>query len=146
MTRRKANAPLRVVLNGRDVGTLVRASSGAIGFHYALAWWDQESAIPVSLSLPRREDGHAGEPVLAVFENLLPHNKPVREPLAARFDAGGTDAFSMLSAIGRDCVGALQFCAREKVAVIRQWTFATPNADPRSIECGEAIKAALLLH
>lgn len=109
MARRKSNAPLSVVLNGRDVGTLTKASSGAIGFRYAPTWLEEKNAIPVSLSLPLREDGYVGEPVIAVFDNLLPDNKPVRESVAARFDAGGTDAFSMLSAIGRDCVGALQF-------------------------------------
>lgn len=109
MRRRKANAPLSVVLNGRDVGILTKASSGAIGFRYASTWLEFTNAIPVSLSLPLREDGYVGEPVVAVFDNLLPDNKPIRESVAARFDAGGTDVFSMLSVIGRDCVGALQF-------------------------------------
>lgn len=109
MARRKANAPLSVVLNGRDVGTLTKASSGAIGFRYASSWLEFTNAIPVSLSLPLREDGYVGDPVVAVFDNLLPDNKPIRESVAARFDAGGTDVFSMLSVIGRDCVGALQF-------------------------------------
>lgn len=109
MARKKSNAPLSVVLNGREVGTLTRASSGAIGFRYAPTWLEEHNAIPVSLSLPLREDSYVGGPVIAVFDNLLPDSKPVRESVAARFDAGGTDAFSMLSVIGRDCVGALQF-------------------------------------
>ena len=76
MARRKLNAPLSVVLNGRDVGILTKASSGAIGFRYGQTWLEEENAIPVSLSLPLREDGYIGEPVIAVFENLLPDNKP----------------------------------------------------------------------
>lgn len=109
MARTKRNPPLRVLLNGRDVGLLTRASSGAIDFRYAPEWLEWDNAIPVSLSLPLREDRYIGEPVLAVFENLLPDNKIVRDRVAAKVQANGTDAYSLLSKIGADCVGALQF-------------------------------------
>lgn len=65
--------------------------------------------MPVSLSLPLREDKYIGAPVIAVFENLLPDDKTIRQHVARRFHANGYDAYSLLSAIGRDCVGALQF-------------------------------------
>ena len=65
--------------------------------------------MPVSLSLPLREDRYIGAPVLAVFDNLLPDNTAIRRAVAERVGAGGTDAFSLLAALGRDCVGALQF-------------------------------------
>lgn len=109
MARTKKTPPLRVLLNGRDVGMLTRASSGAIDFKYAREWLEWESAIPVSLSLPLREDRYVGAPVLAVFENLLPDNKTIRDRVAAKVQASGTDAYSLLSKIGKDCVGALQF-------------------------------------
>lgn len=109
MARTKKNPPLRVLLNGREVGLLSRAASGAIDFRYARDWLDWENAIPVSLSMPLREDRYIGPPVLAVFENLLPDNKSIRDRVAARVKAPGTDAFSLLGKIGHDCVGALQF-------------------------------------
>jgi serine/threonine-protein kinase HipA len=46
---------------------------------------------------------------MAVFENLLPDNEALRRQVAARARARGTDAYSLLGAIGHDCVGALQF-------------------------------------
>lgn len=109
MARTKKNPPLRVLLNGREVGMLSRSSSGAVDFQYAQEWLDWENAIPVSLSMPLREDRYIGAPVLAVFENLLPDNKVIRDRVAARVKAPGTDAFSLLGKIGHDCVGALQF-------------------------------------
>lgn len=109
MARARKNPPLRVLLNGREVGMLSRASSGAIDFQYGREWLDWDSAIPVSLSLPLREDRYIGDRVIAVFENLLPDNKPIRDRVAARVKAAGTDAYSLLSKIGRDCVGALEF-------------------------------------
>jgi serine/threonine-protein kinase HipA len=109
MARRPAHVPLNVYLNGRLVGRLRRESSGAIDFRYDQSWLGWEDAIPVSVSLPLREDRYLGDPVLAVFENLLPDNEDIRRRLAERSKADGSDAYSLLTAIGRDCVGALQF-------------------------------------
>lgn len=109
MARPRTRVPLDVYLNGRLVGRLRREASGAVDFQYDQSWLSWESAIPVSLSLPLREDRYIGEPVLAVFENLLPDNDDIRRRVAERSQADGSDAYSLLSAIGRDCVGALQF-------------------------------------
>lgn len=109
MARRRSNAPLLVYLNGRLVGRLRRETSGAIDFQYDPSWLAWEHAIPVSLSLPLREDRYLGAPVVAVFDNLLPDNEKIRGRVAARVGAEGIDAYSLLAAIGRDCVGALQF-------------------------------------
>jgi serine/threonine-protein kinase HipA len=107
--RRKTRIPLNVFVNGRLVGRLHREAGGAIDFHYAAEWLSWENAFPVSLSLPLREDRYVGAPVLAVFDNLLPDDNDVRRRLAARTAAAGIDAFSLLGAVGRDCVGAMQF-------------------------------------
>jgi serine/threonine-protein kinase HipA len=69
----------------------------------------RKDATPVSLSLPLREDAYKGAPVAAVFENLLPDSEALRRRVAEKVGAGGIDAYSLLSSIGRDCVGALQF-------------------------------------
>lgn len=111
MGRRPAYAPLRVYLNNRRVGTLSREASGAIGFSYHEDWLGWEHALPVSLSLPLRETPYRGEPVAAVFENLLPDSDRLRRLVAEKVGARGTDAYSMLTKIGHDCVGALQFIA-----------------------------------
>jgi serine/threonine-protein kinase HipA len=109
MARRRTHAPLRVLLNNRTVGQLSKASTGAIDFRYDSLWLEWEHALPVSLSLPLREDAYRGEAVAAVFENLLPDSDVLRRRVAERVGAAGTDAHSLLAAIGRDCVGALQF-------------------------------------
>jgi serine/threonine-protein kinase HipA len=46
---------------------------------------------------------------MALFDNLLPDNDGIRRQIAGRVHADGVDAYSLLSVIGRDCVGALQF-------------------------------------
>jgi serine/threonine-protein kinase HipA len=109
MARQPRYVPLNVYLNSRLVGQLRRDFAGAIAFQYDAGWLAWPHTLPVSLSLPLREAAYTGMPVLAVFENLLPDDGELRSRIAARTQAEGTDAYSLLNAIGRDCVGALQF-------------------------------------
>ena len=110
MPRSRRSTRLTVALNGRIVGMLERASTGAIAFVYDKEWLaDTKRAIPVSISLPLREERYSGAEVSAFFDNLLPDNDRIRRKVAERVGAEGMDAFSLLSQIGRDCVGALQF-------------------------------------
>jgi serine/threonine-protein kinase HipA len=96
-------------MNGRLLGQLRRAPNGAVDFQYDPSWLDWENALPVSLSLPLREDRFVGAPVIAVLDNLPPDSVSVRRRIAERSGAEGTDPYSLLAAIGRDCGGGRQF-------------------------------------
>ena len=109
MARRKTHPPLNVLINNRHVGRLEKETSGAIKFQYAKKWLEWEHSFAISLSLPLRKTAYRGDPVVAVFENLLPDNPNIRRIVAERTGAGGTDAYSLLQQIGRDCAGAMQF-------------------------------------
>lgn len=109
MARKRRHAPLRVLLNNRLIGHLSKEPGGGIDFRYAESWLTRERIVPVSLSLPLREEPYRGAPVAAVFENLLPDSEALRRRVAEKVGAEGTDSYSLLSRIGRDCVGALQF-------------------------------------
>jgi serine/threonine-protein kinase HipA len=109
MGRRRAHPPLNIFINNRLAGRLLKQSSGAIEFRYDQSWLDWEHGFPISLSLPLRESPYTGDSVIAVFDNLLPDNAAVRRRVAERTGAQGSDAYSLLERIGRDCVGAMQF-------------------------------------
>lgn len=109
MGRRRAHAPLNVFINNRLVGRLEKEAGGAIAFGYDQSWLDWPPRFPISLSLPLRRAAYRGEPVVAVFDNLLPDNPGVRRIVAERTGAQGVDSYSLLEQIGRDCVGAMQF-------------------------------------
>lgn len=109
MGRPPAHVPLNVFLNGRIVGVVRRQSTGAVDFRYASDWLNWSNAFAISLSLPLREDRYIGAPVINVFDNLLPDSDTIRKRIAERVGADGTDAYSLLSVLGHDCVGALQF-------------------------------------
>jgi serine/threonine-protein kinase HipA len=109
MPRQRTRIALNVFVNGRLVGRLRRQASGAIDFRYDEAWLAWEHTMPISVSLPLREQRYVGDAVLAVFDNLLPDSDAVRRHLAGRVRADGHDTYSLLAAVGRDCAGALQF-------------------------------------
>ena len=56
--------------------------------------------------MPPREDAYRAGPGAAVFDNLLPDSETLRRRVAEKVGAGGTAAYSLLAAIGRDSVGA----------------------------------------
>jgi len=109
MARRKTHAPLNVLINNRLVGRLEKETSGAVSFQYDQTWLDWPHAFGASLSLPLRAAAYRGAKVTAVFDNLLPDSEDIRRRVAERVGAEGTDPYSLLAAIGRDCVGAMHF-------------------------------------
>lgn len=112
MARRSST--LQILLNGRQVGWLSQAANGAIDFRYSEEWLDWEYALPVSLSLPLDSRRYTGAAVTAVFDNLLPDNDDIRRRIAGRVGAAGVDYYNLLAAVGRDCVGALQFLPEDE--------------------------------
>ena len=109
MARRPTRTPLDIYLNARLVGQLRRSVGGAVEFQYDESWLNWEGALPVSLSLPLREDRYSGDAVIAVLDNLLPDDESVRRRIAERVRAESHNVYDLLSKVGRDCVGALQF-------------------------------------
>lgn len=129
MARRKTHAPLSVLINNRLVGRLHKEANGAVSFQYDQSWLDWSPAFAISLSLPLRETAYSGDPVVAVFDNLLPDNPHVRTRVAERMGAQGTDYFSLLEAIGRDCVGAMQFIPDDGPADAEPYVKGEPVSD-----------------
>ena len=101
---------LTVWMNGLRVGNWTQAR-GVDAFRYEPAWLESPAARVVSLSLPFTPGNipHKGEVVASYFENLLPDSATIRARLQSKFATASTEAFDLLTAIGRDCVGAVQF-------------------------------------
>lgn len=108
MRRRSARIALDVYMRGALVGTLTRASTGALTFSYSENWVSAGHSLAISNSLPVRTEKYEGQVVSTFFDNLLPDNEDIRRAIAARFATDGTEPFDLLSVIGRECVGALQ--------------------------------------
>ncbi len=109
MGRSSHTRQLDLWMNGQHVGVWSRRAAGDT-LAYAKTWFDAPQGRPLSLSLPFQpgNQAHQGEAVRNFFSNLLPDSQPILERLAQRFKTGSTEAFDLLTEIGRDCVGALQ--------------------------------------
>lgn len=100
---------LDVRINGRLAGDYRYSPSGGTAFAYDPGWLDWEHAFPISRQLPLTGGSQTGAHVSAVFENLLPDNSALRRLIAERTEARSARPHDLLAAIGRDCIGAMQF-------------------------------------
>lgn len=109
MGRKSHRQRLNVWMNGLLVGEWALTRSGET-FSYHDSWPDHPQARPLSLSLSFLPGNAAyrGAMVNAYFDNLLPDSDAIRRRLAQRYRLSDNAAFTLLAALGRDCVGALQ--------------------------------------
>jgi serine/threonine-protein kinase HipA len=102
-------AELHVWMNGQPVAVWTTLRTGTPVLRYHEAWVRSEEGRALSLSLPFTAGlEHRGDAVTNYFDNLLPDSAEIRRRLRRRFHTRSDDAFDLLAAIGRDCVGAVQ--------------------------------------
>ena len=115
-------------MNGLHVGVWSTLRTGTAVLRYADTWVHADEGRALSLSLPFTANlEHRGDVVTHYFDNLLPDSAEIRRRLRSRFRARSTAAFDLLTAVGRDCVGAVQLLP--------------PSAEPKG---WNAIEAELL--
>lgn len=116
MGRRPHSQTLALWANGERVGRWTVTGRGDMELQYAPEWVASPLGRPLSLSLPFNFNNEPlkGDSVAYYFEGLLPDSDVIRRRVATRFKTGSTQAFDLLTAIGRDCVGALQLLADDK--------------------------------
>jgi serine/threonine-protein kinase HipA len=126
---------LNVWMNGELVGTWAHPRGGSHRFTYEQSWLGSARSRPLSLSIPITAGAREvrGPVVENYFDNLLPDNEAIRKRLQSRFHTGSIQAFELLSAIGRDCVGAVQLLPPDSQPV----GFDTISAEPLSSEAIE---------
>jgi serine/threonine-protein kinase HipA len=102
------NNTLRVMADGVHMGTLLR-NGKYLAFHYEPSWLESPRRFALSLSMPLalREHPHASiEPFLW---GLLPDNPQTLEEWGRYFQVSPRNAFRIISHVGEDCAGAVQF-------------------------------------
>lgn len=103
------SAELNIWMNGELVGVWSRTRTNGHRLTYDETWLHSSRRRSLSLSLPIGPSREiTGAAVSSYFENLLPDNDNIRRRLSTRFRTRGTEAFELLTAIGRDCIGAVQ--------------------------------------
>jgi serine/threonine-protein kinase HipA len=109
---------LGIWMNGLRVGTwsVVR---GTHRLQYDPDWVESPAGRALSLSLPFTPGNvpHTGDVVRNYFDNLLPDSDAIRSRIRSRFGTSSTEAFDLLTAIGRDCIGAVQLLPKAETPV-----------------------------
>jgi serine/threonine-protein kinase HipA len=97
-------------MNGERVGKWGTLRGGRTPFfRYEESWAHSPHVRVLSLSLPLTADREVRGPAVEYyFDNLLPDSADIRRRIRMLFRTPSSDAFDLLTAIGRDCVGAVQ--------------------------------------
>lgn len=98
---------LRTFIAGIPAGTLKQGTSGELSFEYD----DVYAGVPLSLSMPVSNRRFTDKTVRPFLFGLLPDNFEVRRSLGRDYGVSGNNPFALLSHIGLDCPGAIQFFA-----------------------------------
>jgi serine/threonine-protein kinase HipA len=109
------SAELIALLNGQEVGRVTRDGRGRLAFAYAEDWRQARGAYPVSLSMPLAAAEHGHKPIEAFLWGLLPDNAAVLDRWARRFQVSARNPFALMSHVGEDCAGAVQFVRSERL-------------------------------
>jgi serine/threonine-protein kinase HipA len=96
----------RVKLSGQTVGAIEEVGE-EIRFAYSPEWLGKAGAVPVSLTMPLREQPYPSRVLHPFFENLLPEGW-LLEVASKKLKISKDDAFGMLLATCSDCIGAVE--------------------------------------
>lgn len=106
---------LVVLLYGRCVGTVTQDDAGRLGFAYEDEWRRDPLSTPLSLSMPLSVAVHPHDVVDPFLWGLLPDNEKVLSRWGRDNQVSPRNAFALLSHVGEDCAGAVQFVRPERV-------------------------------
>jgi serine/threonine-protein kinase HipA len=96
----------RVKLAGQPVGTIEEIGAET-RFTYAADWLGRRDAVPISVTLPLREEPYISKGLHPFFENLLPEGW-LLEITSKRLKISKDDPFGLLLATCADCIGAVE--------------------------------------
>lgn len=97
---------LSVYLHNSLAGQLWLDDTSRFSFQYDPGYIENPDAIPLSLSLPLREEPHINDTARPFFSNLLPEGE-VRSLIAKIKQISEHNDFKLLDAIGGECAGAV---------------------------------------
>ncbi len=106
MSNRQSEGRLDVYFRDHLVGHLWLDENRHFVFAYDGGWLKRKGAIPLSLSLPLREEPYVDYPARSFFTNLLPEAE-IRKMIARQLGISDKNDFAMLREIGGECAGAV---------------------------------------
>jgi len=106
---------LKAILDGTEMGLITRDKRAKLSFTYNEEWRNAENAYPLSISMPLALTQHGHARIDPFLWGLLPDDQMVLDQWARRFHVSARNAFSLISVVGEDCAGAVQFVRPERL-------------------------------
>jgi serine/threonine-protein kinase HipA len=110
---------LVALLDGKAVGRVHKRPQNRLTFLYADDWRNAKDSYPLSLSMPLAAEQHGRAVIEAFLWGLLPDNELVLDRWAKRFHVSPRNVFALISHVGEDCAGAVQFVMPDRLNAFR---------------------------
>ncbi len=117
---------LATIIAGQVAGYVEQHESGQLTFEYLPDY----HGAPLSISMPIGNRVYGDKQVRPYLFGLLPDDDRVRRNTGLEFDVSGNNPFALLTHVGLDCPGAVQFCPPENITLaLERPSSTTPVSD-----------------
>jgi len=106
-------------MGGRKAG-VVRFEKNRLSYTYADSWREAPGSYPISLSMPLAAKEHSHTSIEPFLWGLLPDNEFILARWAQHFQVSPRNVFALISRVGEDCAGAVQFVSRERLSELEE--------------------------
>lgn len=111
---------LVALLAGNEIGRVRSDKRGKLSLAYDRRWREARDAYPLSLAMPLTAEEHGSGTVEAFLWGLLPDNEIVLQRWGKRFQVSPRSAFALISHVGEDCAGAVQFVPPDRLEAVQK--------------------------
>jgi serine/threonine-protein kinase HipA len=112
------NKELVALLDGERIGIVEQGPSGDITFTYEDSWQNGSVSYPVSLSMPLARKTHPDAVARPFLSGLLSDNGQILQRWGSQFHVSPRNPFALLTHMGEECAGAIQFVRPERVDAV----------------------------
>jgi len=110
---------LTAFAEGLAMGTVIHGKGGRLTFLYSDEWLASPRAYPLSVSLPLAPGQQGQRKIESFLWGLLPDNEIVLGQWARKFHVSPRNVFGLISNVGEDCAGAVQFVRPDRLDAVR---------------------------
>ena len=151
MTTKPAGLPrsavpvLTAVANAQRMGTVYRSGDGRLAFVYEPEWIASPEAFPLSLCMPLSADVHGNGAIKTWLWGLMPDDPKVLDGWGKRFGVSTVDIVGLLTKVGEECAGAVQFAANDALDRLLQPERLTAHPHASAVQWIDEAEIALRL-
>jgi serine/threonine-protein kinase HipA len=127
--QRSDRAKLVALLDGQIAGSVFQGVGGQLRFVYDDGWRHRDDAYPLSLSLPLTASEHKHRAINAFLWGLLPDNTRTLDHYGRLFGVSPRSPVALLSHMGVDCAGAVQFAPPDRLDTLLASVSAEPDIE-----------------